>query len=296
MSELKYKRETVGVGEKRARPFPFLVGAGVAIVLIAVCILAIPAIGRAIDYRAASALMDEGRYDEAIGAFAALEGYSDSEERRTACELELARAAEVGEFIRFGTFMQQSGGIDREPVEWQVLDRQGDRLLVIRRYILLDGSHYIGRSGTWTAVFYMRPHLWDGSDLRKNLNGEFLENVFCAAEAERIPTAALGGNGVSGLTGEAAADTEDRIFLLSVAEVETYFDSPETRACTATAYALDDLANKADGSYCDWWLRTAVGDSTCYAFVSAHGTIDLYGEHDGTALGVRPAMWIDLGE
>lgn len=57
---------------------------------------------------------------------------------------------------------------------------------------------------------------------------------------------------------EGCDDTEDKIFLLSLPEVETYFSygrnlDPE---CKATAYAIQHGICLKNDDTCDWWTRS----------------------------------------
>ena len=110
-------------------------------------------------------------------------------------------------------------------------------------------------------------------------------------------------------------DTQDNIFLLSLSEVEKYFQSDKERECSITEYAIAHHKNYTlDGSHrygneCDWWLRSmGIGgyDSISHGelnkangnamYIRTSGLVDKAGYYvfseDG---GVRPAMWIKIG-
>ena len=96
--------------------------------------------------------------------------------------------------------------------------------------------------------------------------------------------------------------TTDRVFLLSIREVNQYFSSDEARKCSPTVYA------KAQGAYTSESIKTASGDAVCWwwlrspgysqsraAYVRSTGSPVCYGYdvrsgHDC----VRPALWINL--
>ena len=84
--------------------------------------------------------------------------------------------------------------------------------------------------------------------------------------------------------------TEDKLFLLSIIQVNKYFSSDESRKCAPTAY------DKSNGS-CWWWLRSHGFLPTYAACVRSDGNVDTSGSHvDYGSGGVRPALWIDLSD
>ena len=96
-------------------------------------------------------------------------------------------------------------------------------------------------------------------------------------------------------------NTTDKVFLLSITEINKYFSSDEARKCAPTEYA------KAQGAYtsssystggkaaCCWWLRSPGGSSDRAALVLYGCSVDLGGDpvHHGDDA-VRPALWINL--
>ena len=57
-------------------------------------------------------------------------------------DMEALRSAEVGSYILFGEYEQDSDeSTGKEAIEWLVLDKQDDKMLVISRYGL-DGQPY----------------------------------------------------------------------------------------------------------------------------------------------------------
>lgn len=105
---------------------------------------------------------------------------------------------------------------------------------------------------------------------------------------------------VDSLEGKVGNNTEDKIFLLSYADVDRYFDNYEDRICTPTDYAVSQGADvrtlddgKTDAGW--WWLRSPGETSSQASFVNVDGT--RYTNRVGNGyLAVRPALWIDLGE
>ena len=93
----------------------------------------------------------------------------------------------------------------------------------------------------------------------------------------------------------------DKVFLLSIDEVNRYFGSNEARKCAPTAYAIangawtSDTYTKGDAATCWWWLRSPGFYQDYAAGVGRGGSVDYFGinvnyDYDG----IRPALWINL--
>lgn len=85
--------------------------------------------------------------------------------------------------------------------------------------------------------------------------------------------------------------TQDRLFLLSVKEMNKYLSSNSKRRCKSTDYAV---ANGAKGNYCSWWLRSPGAYQSYATEVFSTGEIYTKGGGVGAIGAVRPAMWISL--
>ena len=93
-------------------------------------------------------------------------------------------------------------------------------------------------------------------------------------------------------------NTEDKVFLLSLDEVEKYFHSDSSRQAAAIPYAKKGNVLYVDeNGYSLWWLRTpgATGAAACY--VDHLGRIQTGGMMNRfDYIGVRPAIWVALKE
>jgi hypothetical protein len=114
-------------------------------------------------------------------------------------------SAKPGDIMTFGTYPQTTDGSDRTPIMWRVLQNNGTELFLLSEHIL-DCKRY---HGEYTAV------TWRDCDLHVWLNDEFYNVAFNATEKEFIKTAHCTDNG------ESSPDTEDKVFLLNIAEVNT---------------------------------------------------------------------------
>ena len=250
-------------------------------------------------YEAALEAFEAGYYETAREIFEALDGYRDSAEFVSRCEdataqvvaerLEQLQDAQVGGTVLFGTFEQDNDFENgMEEIEWIVLAREDDRILVISRYGLAQRAFNGGSSHRVT---------WENCSLREWLNGEFLETSFSEEELARILTTDLRTLRDPENSSSPGVDTQDRVFLLDLTEAETYFSSDEDRVCERTRFSLlqglwfDDINNSGW-----WWLRSPGFDSTDAAYVNSEGKIIRGGWIlNDSACNVRPAMWIDLG-
>ena len=254
-----------------------------------------------IDYDNAVSLMNAGKYSEAITAFEAMDGYKDSDSKKKEIydqQLKSAKSAKVGDCVIFGTYEQDNNSSNgKEYVEWLVLAKEGDKALVISKYAL-DRQQYSITIG-FTGV------TWETCTLRKWLNGTFISNAFSSEEQNMIQSTTVTADKNPSYSTSPGNNTTDKIFLLSITEVDKYFSSDEARKCAPTEYAKahgvwtssrDSAGGKAT---CWWWLRSPGYFSYSAAFaagVDDDGSVDGYGYGVGNDFnGIRPALWINLG-
>ena len=175
--------------------------------------------------------------------------------------------------LLLGSYEQDNNfGNGPEPIEWQVLDTDGERLLLVSKYAL-DSRVYHSRN---EAVS------WEDSELCSWLNGYFLENAFTEGERTHI------------LWGRLSGGLEEEVFLLSRDEVERYFPEEESRLCAATQYAVKRNAYVNGETGGSWWLlRTPGTEKGCVMSVNSDGVLDTQGGRVTSARGtVRPAVWV----
>ncbi len=233
-------------------------------------------------YYNAVTLMDEGNLDDAYKIFKELGRYKDSEEKVSDIRLIKAQEAlpgiKVGDYIKFGSYDQDNDASNGgEDVEWLVLEIQDDKVLLISRYAI----EYEDYDTDYRNV------AWEDCTLRKWLNRGFLNDVFSDGEKKRISTVSVSPDQNS--SGKA---TQDKIFLLDVAEAEKYFGSNKARECKPTEYVISKGTNvKQLNGNCRWFLRTEGSGRSTAIYVDEYGRIDL--DKDTFICAVRPAMWIE---
>ena len=192
----------------------------------------------------------------------------------------------VGDTIPMGTYPQMGADDYDAPVDWMVLDVRGNEALVVSK-LGIDCQPYHSRLEDVT---------WEDSSIRGWLNGVFYKAAFTSDEQEKIikQTVPAEDNPIYDTYG--GSDTEDKIFLLSLSEVEHYLGSNGKRMCIATPYAVGNNAfvSSSDGG-CWWLLRTPGETGNMVVSTNTDGSLDYDGGKVNSSRGVvRPAMWIRI--
>lgn len=225
----------------------------------------------------------------------------------------------VGDIIKFGKY-EQDGIVEngKEDIEWQVLQVESDKVLVLSKYAL-DCRQYNEESGDVT---------WETCSLRSWLNGDFKNEAFTSEEQAQIPTVKIVNEGNPLFGTEGGNDTYDQIFCLSVNEVKNFigyswcndiFQCGFNRnlATTPTQYAVDngayvftmtdsdcdvyskeiEYASELVGiSSTDWWLRTPGydGEDACNVNYLGGAGANYYFDALYGGRAVRPAFYLDI--
>ena len=204
----------------------------------------------------------------------------------------LGRADQKTKTYTFGSYEQDgSTGNGKEPIEWLVLDRDGDKALLLSKYAL-DYQSFM--------PFYepvTEPYTWESCSLRRWLNSTFLNAAFDGSERQRLLTTTVITSPGSLHRENGPVTTEDRVFLLSNTEVYAYFANEAATAAEYSAYALSAnpwAGNSTAPGAADWWLRTTDGsdhpDGVYAGGRVGEGTRAYEGEY------VRPAIWVTMPE
>ena len=186
--------------------------------------------------------------------------------------------SEVGRSLFYGFY-------NNEAIEWIILDKKGDYLLLLSKYALDLLPYNESLTGA----------TWEDCSLRKWLNGTFLESAFKGHFRENIVTTkvqgeinpkykTIPGNDIT------VNDTEDKIFLLSLSEVQKYLNSDSLRQ----SKLIDYNSEQQNGQAVWWWLRSLGKNSLFAAGVSSEGFLAYYGINVNRSAGIRPAMWVSL--
>lgn len=196
----------------------------------------------------------------------------------------------VGSLVKIGAY-EQDNNMDNgsEPIEWIVLDVQGNNVLVISKDVLDFQRYY---PNLQTSIN------WSNSYARSWLNDEFYNIAFTETQKSSIKVTDISSENNSYFGTLGGETTSDKIFLLSESEAKRYFKTDADRISNGTEYAVHrngDSAlrnNATQSSY--WWLRTPgmFNYSTMYVHYTG------FMSEDGMAAaniigGIRPAMWVD---
>ena len=281
-------------------------------------------------YATAASLMASEKYEEAIEAFKALNGYRDSDAQITECSylkaeefrengqyLEACRIYltikgyrdvdeiiekdeniagvalqakfMVGNYVNFGGYPQTQNGNDKTPIEWRVLESDGETALLISRYAL-DCKPYNTEFVDTT---------WEQCTLRGWLNNAFYNRAFSTEEKQYILQSDVSADKNPKYSTNPGNATKDNVFLLSIVEANKYFKSDDARKCAPTDYAIQQGAYTSD-SYkvegrraCCWWLRSPGYNSDFAVDVNPDGSIGR-SRVSGSGLAVCPCVRVRL--
>ncbi len=239
-------------------------------------------------------LIDSGDYKAAYILLDSID-YKNSRELqeniKPQYQIALLSEAEIGSSVFFGSYEQDNDTSNgKEDIEWIALAKEGNKALIISRYALDCKLYHMSMSDV----------TWETCSLREWLNGPFLDAFGVEVRNSIIDTTVTADKNPSYSTSP-GNDATDKVFLLSVAEVDKYFSSDEARKCTPTDYANAQgvwmsRSDSTGGRAACWWLRSPGSLSDHAALVHGSGYVDINGRGVFNILGgVRPALWIDLG-
>ena len=287
------KEEEMRIAAEKAskkREKIFITFLAIACVCVAVFFVLKSVVIPSIKYNKAMSLIEKGNFKEGYEKFAELNDYKDSSKQaKNAFEqykIEKLENSNIGDIVYLGVYEQDNNTSNgKENIEWIVLAKENNKALLISKYVL-DGQLF---NNTWKEI------TWEDCDLRGWLNDTFINEAFSSKEQSMIVTTYVTADKNPKYDTDPGNPTEDKIFLLSIDEVEKYFSSNEEIRinCEPTKYANLKVPIKYGSFYCEWWLRSP-GSKQVYATYFS-GKIDYIGTYnDSSDVGVRPALWINL--
>lgn len=294
------KRRIAAEKAAKKRKKAFAIGTPIVCACIAFLVLLnmviIPMIKYNKVYNKAMKLIDSGDYEPAYELLKGL-SYKDSNEKllnaRYEYEQSMMKKADVGNTILFGSYEQDSDTSNgKEDIKWKILAKEDNRLLLISEKAL-DCKQYNTSRDKVT---------WETCSLRKWLNETFLNDAFSADEQALIQNTTVSADKNPEYSTDPGNATTDKVFLLSIDELNQFFSDTEARKCASTAYAIaqgaytNDGYKTADGdAVCWWWLRSPGYSQYDAAYVYRVGAVYSSGDRvDYDCFCVRPAIWIDL--
>ena len=113
--------------------------------------------------------------------------------------------------VKFGRYYQDKFGLKKTPIDWIVLEKKEDRVLLMSKYIL-DCKFMMGiiDGNRWQEIY-----TWTNSFGRKWLNSDFFDIAFNNSEKDKIIEVQL--------KNKYESKTKDRVFLLNEEEFRKYF-------------------------------------------------------------------------
>ena len=244
-------------------------------------------------YLRAEELRENGQYLEACRIYLTIKGYRDVDEiiekDENIAGVALQAKFMAGSYVTLGSYPQTQDGDDNTPIEWLVLESDGETALLISRYAL-DCKPYNEKYEDTT---------WETCTLRGWLNSEFFNKAFSTEEKQYILQSDVSADKNPKYSTNPGNATKDNVFLLSIVEANKYFKSDDARKCAPTDYAIQQGADtsdiyKVEGRWaCWWWLRSPGDHSSGAAVVNTGGYI--YSDFvDYFSYAVRPCVRVRL--
>ena len=227
--------------------------------------------------------------------------------------------AEIGDIVQMGTYEQDGDPETEDPICWDVLDKDGDAVLLISHDVIA----YQRFSDSRKCV------IWEDSEIRTWLNQEFYAEAFDETEQASIRETTLENPSTVGFAAhvdpsgdvqvrESRPNTKDKIFLLSWKEVEQYYGNRLTDASILGRRPSRAVLQKRKAIFTDliieelpamypysrhlpdgterlpWMLRsTGMKDYTIFV-IGYEGKWDQ--DYPDSYNGVRPVMWVNVGD
>ena len=236
-----------------------------------------------------------------------------------ALETVVLKDAKIGDIVQIGTYEQDGDAETEDPICWDVLDKDGDAVLLISHDVIA----YQRFSDSRKCV------IWEDSKIRTWLNQEFYAEAFDEEEQASIRETTLENPSTVGFAAhvdpsgdvqvrESRPDTKDKIFLLSWKEAEQYYGNRLTdasvlgrrpsravlqkRKAIFTDLIIEELPamypysrHLPDGTeWLPWMLRSTGMKDYTILVIGYEGKWDQ--DYPDSYNGVRPAMWVNVGD
>ena len=236
-----------------------------------------------------------------------------------ALETVVLKDAKIGDIVQMGTYEQDGDAETEDPICWDVLDKDGDAVLLISHDVIA----YQRFSDSRKCV------IWEDSEIRTWLNQEFYAEAFDETEQASIRETTLENPSTVGFAAhvdpsgdvqvrESRPDTKDKIFLLSWKEAEQYYGNRLTDASVLGRRPSRAVLQKRKAIFTDliieelpamypysrhlpdgterlsWMLRSTVMKDYTIFVIGYEGKWDQ--DYPDSYNGVRPVMWVNVGD
>ena len=162
---------------------------------------------------------------------------------------------------------------------WIVLDENESGYLLVTKNIVLYRK-YNSKAHRPIILGNGINVTWAISDIRNYLNDNFYYKYFSAIERNQIVAVKIHTPDSIEYSTKGGRDTLDKIFLLSLEEVELHFPSNAERMA------------RYHGLPCSWWLRSPGICQNRARIVSYDGDTGGYGPFVNELSGIRPALYL----
>ena len=173
-------------------------------------------------------------------------------------EMAVLESAGKGDVVSYGNYKGE--------LEWVVLDRTGDKLLLMLQTPIVNKPFHK----------YNDEDNWEKSTLRTWLNDKFYNRAFGKKERASILSTEVKAETNPKGKMNAGADTEDKVFILSKSEIDKLL-SLQLRKCEE-----------------EWWLRSPGKYDGYTSTMNEDGEFDENGSESTDSLAVRPAIWVSV--
>ncbi len=236
-----------------------------------------------------------------------------------ALETVVLKDAKIGDIVQMGTYEQDGDAETEDPICWDVLDKDGDAVLLISHDVIA----YQRFSDSRKCV------IWEDSQIRTWLNQEFYAEAFDETEQASIRETTLENPSTVGFAAhvdpsgdvqvrESRPDTKDKIFLLSWKEAEQYYGNRLTDASILGRRPSRAVLQKRKAIFTDliieelpamypysrhlpdgterlpWMLRSTGMKDYTILVIGYEGKWDQ--DYPDSYNGVRPVMWVNVGD
>lgn len=236
-----------------------------------------------------------------------------------ALETVVLKDAKIGDIVQMGTYEQDGDAETEDPICWDVLDKDGDAVLLISHDVIA----YQRFSDSRKCV------IWEDSEIRTWLNQEFYAEAFDETEQASIRETTLENPSTVGFAAhvdpsgdvqvrESRPDTKDKIFLLSWKEAEQYYGNRLTDASVLGRRPSRAVLQKRKAIFTDliieelpamypysrhlpdgterlpWMLRSTGMKDYTILVIGYEGKWDQ--DYPDSYNGVRPAMWVNVSD
>ena len=201
--------------------------------------------------------------------------------------------------VTFGSYWQEDTNDDGEtntddekkPIRWRVLSVEGDDAFLMADQAI--ESRPFDEEGSAVT--------WEKCSLRKWLNEDFIKEAFTEEEQAAIMETTVVNKDNEEYNTEAGADTQDKIYLLSIdeaADAQYGFEKSDKAAFHRTSPAREVAqtmySSEAYNAFF-WWLRSP-GKENCVSNVGMAGDGDSEGTFAQTYGAVRPVLHLKLSD